>query len=57
MLNKQQKLEKKYQNEKKEIIGKLNRFQNIYQIYGNSHHQLSNLEDKIEEISSTYNHL
>ena len=56
-LNKQQKLEQKYKNEKKEIIEKLSKIQENYEIYANSHHQLSNLEDKIDEISSTYNQL
>jgi len=56
-LNKQQKMEQKYQNEKKEIIEKLSKIQENYEIYANSHHQLSNLEDKIDEISSTYNEL
>ena len=56
-LNKQQKMEQKYQNEKKEIIEKLTKIQENYEIYANSHQQLSNLEDKIDEISSTYNQL
>ena len=56
-LDKQQKLEQKYKNEKSEIIEKLSKIQENYEIYANSHQQLSNLEDKIDEISSTYNQL
>jgi len=56
-LKKQQEIESKYENEKKEIIEKLDRIQEKYEIYASSHQQLNNFEDKIDEISTTYNQL
>lgn len=56
-LKKQQEMEKKYENEKKQIIEKLTKIQSNYEMYANSHQQLNNFEDKIGEISSTYNQL
>lgn len=56
-LKKQQDMEKKYEMEKKAIIEKLSKIQNNYEIYANSHQQLNYFEDKIDEISCTYNQL
>ena len=56
-LKKQQEIEKKYEIEKKLIIEKLTKIQNNYEIYANSHQQLNFFEDKIDEISCTYNQL
>ena len=50
-------MEKKYEIEKNLIIEKLTKIQNNYEIYANSHQQLNFFEDKIDEISSTYNQL
>lgn len=56
-LKKQQEIESKYENEKKEIIEKLSRIQENYEIYANSHQKLNIFGDKIDEISNTYNQL
>ena len=56
-MKKQQEMEEKYEKEKKMIIEKLSKIQNNYEIYANSHQKLNFFENKIEEISSTYQQL
>ena len=56
-LKKQQDMEKKYEMEKKAIIEKLTKIQKNYEKYANSHQKLNFFEDKIDEISCTYNQL
>ena len=53
----QQKMEIKYKAEKNEIFGRLEKIQHNYEKYANSHNKLQNFENKIDEISGTYNKL
>ena len=56
-LQKQEKIEKKYEDEKKEILEKLSKIQKNYELYAESYKQLNNFKSKINEITNSYNQL
>ena len=56
-LKKQQEMEAKYENEKEEIIERLTRIQNNYELYANSHRKLQNFEEKFNEVTFKYKEL
>jgi hypothetical protein len=56
-LKKQEKMEMKYENEKKEILEKLSNIQTKYELYARSHQKLNDFERKINEMNDSYNQL
>lgn len=56
-LQKQEKMEKKYESEKKEILEKLSKIQKKYELYAESHKKLNEFKEKINEITNSYNQL
>jgi len=56
-LQKQEKIEQKYEDEKKEILEKLSKIQKNYELYAESYKQLNNFKVKIKEITNSYNQL
>ena len=56
-LKKQEKLEKKYEEEKKVILDKLTNIQNKYEMYAESHQKMNEFNGKLEEITNSYNQL
>ena len=56
-LQKQEKIEIKYETEKKEILEHLTNIQKKYEVYAKSHKQMNYFKEKLNELTNDYNHL
>lgn len=56
-LKKQEKIEKKYENEKRLILEQLNKIQDNYEIYAKSYQKLNEYRQQIKEKENSYNQL
>lgn len=56
-LKNQEKMEEKYENEKKEILERLSKIQNKYEIYAENYQKANIYKDKLNEITTSYEQL
>jgi hypothetical protein len=56
-LQKQEKMEIKYEKEKKDILEKLSKIQEKYELYAESHQRLNDIKGKTDEITNSYGRL
>lgn len=56
-LQNQEKMEIKYEKEKKEILERLSKIQEKYELYAESHQRLNNMKGKNDEITNSYGRL
>lgn len=56
-LQKQEKIEKRYENEKKEILDKLTKIQKNYEVYASGHQKMKDFKGKLNELTNSYNNM
>ena len=56
-LKNQEKMETQYENEKKEILERLSKIQNKYELYAENYQKINIYKEKLKEISTSYEQL